>query len=308
MLSQEAIARTVAASWKTNQYDLPEDFKSSLEERYRGETSELGRAHLKANLDAVAAASARSMPFCADTGLLTYYVALGTGVIHRMEGGYRALEETLRKVSAEVTSEIPLRPNAVHPLTRHNPNTNRGPGCPDIKVRVVPDADFLEITNVAVGGGPELVGSRFTVLPPTAGEKGVRKFVVESTIHLVRLGATCSPNLVGVGLGGAFETCARMAKEAAILRPVGDRNPDPELARLEDRIMDDVSRLRLGPMGMGGTTSAFDVHVEMAFCHMATLPVAVYLQCAAMRRTTVRMYDDGRVESRPSSIWMERDA
>ena len=308
MLSQEAIARTVAALWKTNQYDLPADFKSSLKERYERETSELGKAHLKANLDAVAGASARSMPFCADTGLLTYYVVLGTGIIHRMEGGYHALEETLRKVSAEATSEIPLRPNAVHPLTRHNPNTNRGPGCPDIKVRVAPDADFLEVTNVAVGGGPELVGSRFTVLPPTAGEKGVRKFVVESTIHLVRLGATCSPNLVGVGLGGAFENCARMAKEAAILRPVGDRNPDPELARLEDRLMDDVSRLRLGPMGMGGATSAFDVHVEMAFCHMATLPVAVYLQCAAMRRTTVRMYADGRVESRPLSSWMEREA
>ena len=307
MLSQEAIARTVAALWKTNQYDLPADFKSSLKERYERETSELGKAHLKANLDAVAGASARNMPFCADTGLLTYYVVLGAGIIHRMEGGYRALEETLRKVSAEVTSEIPLRPNAVHPLTRHNPNTNLGPGCPDIKVRVAPDADFLEVTNVAVGGGPELVGSRFTVLPPTAGEKGVRKFVVESTIHLVRLGATCSPNLVGVGLGGAFENCARMAKEAAILRPVGDRNPDPELARLEDRLMDDVSRLRLGPMGMGGATSAFDVHVEMAFCHMATLPVAVYLQCAAMRRTTVRMYADGRVESRPLSSWMDRE-
>lgn len=308
MLSQEAIARTVAALWKANQYDLPADFKSSLKERHDRETSELGKAHLKANLDAVASASARNMPFCADTGLLTYYVALGTEVIHRMEGGYRALEETLRKVSAEVTSEIPLRPNAVHPLTRYNPDTNRGPGCPDIKVRVVPDADYLEITNVAVGGGPELVGSRFTVLPPTAGEKGVRKFVVESTIHLVRLGATCSPNLVGVGLGGAFENCARMAKEAAILRPVGDRNPDPELARLEDRLMDDVSRLRLGPMGMGGATSAFDVHVEMAYCHMATLPVAVYLQCAAMRRTTVRMYADGRVESRPLSSWMDRES
>jgi L(+)-tartrate dehydratase alpha subunit len=305
MLSQQAIAETVTALWKTNQYDLPEDFKSFLQEQHDKETSELGKAHLKANLDAVASASARSIPFCADTGLLTYYVGLGTAMIAEIEGGYQALERTLREVSAEVTSDIPLRPNAVHPLTRHNPNTNQGPGCPDIKVRVVPDADYLEITNVAVGGGPELVGSKFTVLPPTAGEKGVRKFVVESTINLVRLGATCSPNLVGVGLGGTFETCTRMAKEAAILRPVGDRNPDPELARLENQLMDDILRLKLGPMGMGGSTSAFDVHLEMAFCHMATLPVAVYLQCAAMRRTTVRIYADGRVESLPLSSWME---
>ena len=307
MLSQEAIARTVAALWKSNQYDLPEDFKSFLREQHEKETSELGKVHLKANLDAVATASERGIPFCADTGLLTYYVGLGTEMISKIEGGYGALERTLREVSVEVTSEIPLRPNAVHPITRHNPNTNQGPGCPDIKVRVLPDADYLEITNVAVGGGPELIGSKFTVLPPTAGEKGDRMFDVETTIRLVRLGPTCSPNLVGVGVGGTFETCPKMAKEAAILRPVGDRNQDPELSRLEEQLMSDILSLKLGPMGMGGATSAFDVHLEMAYCHMATLPVAVYLQCSAMRRTTVRMYVDGRVERRPLSSWMERD-
>ncbi len=114
----------------------------------------------------------------------------------------------------------------------------------------------------------------------------------------------CSPNVVGVGLGGSFETCARLAKEAAILRPIGDKNPDDEVARLESILMDDVLKLKLGPMGMGGSTSAFDVHVELAYCHMATLPVAVYLQCSAMRRTTVRLYEDGRVEGLAISSWL----
>lgn len=305
MLTQAKLEEAVVNLWKSNQFDLPPDFKSFLQEQHDSEKSELGRAHLKANLDAVATSSARGMPFCADTGLLSYYVKLGTEMIPQIEGGYGALERILADVSVRVTGEIPLRPNAVHPLTRHNPNTNQGPKCPDIKMKLVPDADFLEITSVAIGGGPELVGSKFTVLSPTAGEKGVRKFVVESTINLVRLGATCSPNVVGVGLGGTFETCAQMAKEAAILRPMGDKHPDADIARLEGQLMDDVLRLKLGPMGMGGSTSAFDVRIELGYCHMATLPVAVYLQCAAMRRTTVRLYGDGRVEDRAFSSWLD---
>lgn len=304
MLSQAVIEKTVVSLWKKNQFDLPEDFKSTLKERYESETSELGKVHLKANIDMVEKASKLGIPFCADTGFLGYYIILGTKVIDQVEGGYKALEETLKRATARVTSEIPLRPNAVHPLTRHNPNNNLGPGSPDLKVKLLQDADFIEITNVAYGGGPELVGSKFTVLSPTAGEKGVRKFVLECSLQLIRMGATCSPNVVGIGLGGTFDRCVRLSKEAAILRPIGDRNPDEELARLEEIIMDDISKLKLGPMGMGGLTSAFDVHIEMAYCHMATLPVAVYLQCSAMRRTTARMYADGRVENVAKSCWL----
>jgi tartrate/fumarate subfamily iron-sulfur-dependent hydro-lyase alpha chain len=247
------------------------------------------------------------IPFCADTGFLGYYIVLGTKAIHEMEGGYRSLHETLRKVTERVTAEIPLRPNAVHPLTRHNPNNNLGPGSPDMKIKLLHDADFIEITNVAYGGGPELVGSKFTVLPPADGDKGVSKFVLDSAIHLIRMGSTCSPNVVGVGLGGTFDVCARLAKEAAILRPVGNRHPDGKIARLEEKLFEDLSRLRLGPMGMGGSVSAFDVHVELAYCHMATLPVAVYLQCSAMRRRTIRLYMDGRLEEMTKSSWLEVD-
>jgi len=304
MLPQSKIEETVVNLWKKNQFDLPEDFKASLKENYEAETSELGKIHLKANIDMVEKSSKLGIPFCADTGFLAYYVVLGTGIIHALEGGVGSLEETLRRAAARVTSEIPLRPNAVHPLTRYNPNNNLGPYSPDIKFKLLPDAQFVEVTTVAYGGGPELIGSKFTVLSPTAGEKGIRKFVVESSIQLVRMGATCSPNIVGVGLGGTFDTSTRLAKEAAILRPVGDRNPDKEIARLEDIIMADISKLRLGPMGMGGSTSAFDVHVELAYCHMATLPVAVYLQCSAMRRATARLYADGKVEEMARSSWL----
>jgi L(+)-tartrate dehydratase alpha subunit len=304
MLTQAQIEETVLSLWKKNQFDLPDDFKSTLRERYESETSEYGKLHLKSNLDMVEKSSKLGIPFCADTGFLAYYVVLGTEAISQIEGGVTSLEETLRKVTGRATAEIPLRPNAVHPLTRANPGTNLGPNSPDIKVKLVQDANFLEITTVAFGGGPELVGSKFTVLPPTAGEKGVRKFVLESSIDLIRMGATCSPNVVGVGVGGTFETCVRLAKEAAILRPVGDRNPDREIAILEKKILEDILKLKLGPMGMGGSTTAFDVHVELAYCHMATLPVAVYLQCSAMRRTTGRLYVDGRVEEVTRSSWI----
>lgn len=304
MLTQAQIEETVLSLWKKNQFDLPDDFKSTLREKYESETNEYGKLHLKSNLDMVEKSSKLGIPFCADTGFLAYYVVLGTEAISQIEGGVTSLEETLRKVTGRATAEIPLRPNAVHPLTRKNPGTNLGPNSPDIKVKLAQDANFLEITTVAFGGGPELVGSKFTVLPPTAGEKGVRKFVLESSIDLIRMGATCSPNVVGVGVGGTFETCVRLAKEAAILRLVGDRNPDQEIAILEKKILEDILKLKLGPMGMGGSTTAFDVHVELAYCHMATLPVAVYLQCSAMRRTTGRLYVDGRVEEVTRSSWI----
>lgn len=304
MLSQATIEETVVNLWKKNQYDLPDDFKSFLKEKYESETSEFGKVHLKANIDMVEKSSKMGIPFCADTGLLAYYVVLGTKMVEEIEGGFDSLKETFKRATARATAEIPLRPNAVHPLTRHNPNNNLGPYSPDVKIKLLQDGDFIEITNVAFGGGPELVGSKFTVLPPTSGEKGVRKYVLECAIQLIRMGSTCSPNVVGVGLGGSFETCARLAKEAAILRPIGEKNPDDGIARLEGILMDDLLKLKLGPMGMGGSTSAFDVHVEFAYCHMATLPVAVYLQCSAMRRTTVRLYVDERVESLERSSWL----
>jgi L(+)-tartrate dehydratase alpha subunit len=304
MLNQTLIEETLMNLWRKNQFDLPTDFKSALRQKYESETSEYGKVHLKSNLDMVEKSSKLGIPFCADTGYLAYYVLLGVEVIPHIEGGLASLEETLRRVTQRATVEIPLRPNAVHPLTRANPGTNVGPYSPDIKMKLLPDADFLEITTVAFGGGPELVGSKFTVLSPTAGEKGVRKFVLESSIDLIRMGATCSPNIVGVGVGGPFETCAKLAKEAAILRPVGDSNPDPEISRLEKQIFEDISKLKLGPMGMGGSTTAFDVHIELAYCHMATLPVAVYLQCSAMRRTTSRLYADGRREEKALSSWI----
>ena len=304
MLTQSRIEETLINLWKKNQFDLPDDFKSTLRQKYESESSEYGKLHLKSNLDMVEKSSKLGIPFCADTGFLAYYVVLGVEVIPHIEGGIASLEETFRRVTGRATAEIPLRPNAVHPLTRTNPGTNVGPYSPDIKMKLLPGAHFLEITTVAFGGGPELIGSKFTVLSPTAGEKGVRKFVLESSVNLIRMGATCSPNVVGVGVGGVFETCAKLAKEAAILRPVGDRNPDQEIARLEIKILEDISKLKLGPMGMGGSTTAFDVHIELAFCHMATLPVAVYLQCSAMRRTTSRLHVDGRIEEMARSSWM----
>src|SRR5574341_1250957 len=104
MLSQAKIEETVIDLWKKNQFDLPEDFKSSLKQRYESETSEFGKLHLKANIDMVEKASDLSIPFCADTGFLAYYVLLGTKAIEILEGGYLALEETLKRATARVTA------------------------------------------------------------------------------------------------------------------------------------------------------------------------------------------------------------
>ncbi|MFQ5539012.1 MAG: fumarate hydratase, partial [Candidatus Binatia bacterium] len=137
MLSQATIEEIVVNLWKKNQYDLPDDFKSFLREKYESEISELGKVHLKANIDMVEKSSKMGIPFCADTGLLAYYVVLGTEMVDAMEGGYGSFEKTVQRATARVTAEIPLRPNAVHPLTRHNPNNNLGPNSPDIKIKLL---------------------------------------------------------------------------------------------------------------------------------------------------------------------------
>ena len=143
MLTQSRIEETLINLWKKNQFDLPDDFKSTLRQTYESESSEYGKLHLKSNLDMVEKSSKLGIPFCADTGFLAYYVVLGVEVIPYIEGGIAALEETFRRVTGRATAEIPLRPNAVHPLTRTNPGTNVGLYSPDIKMKLLPGARWL---------------------------------------------------------------------------------------------------------------------------------------------------------------------
>jgi L(+)-tartrate dehydratase alpha subunit len=235
-------------------------------------------------------ATAERRPMCADTGLPRYYVKLGNEA--HVEGGLVALERALRRATAEATAAIPLRPNRVHPLTRHDPNTNVGIHAPEVTYSVEPDADWVDLTTVHKGG---LFGTDWRMLFPGDGVAGIKRFFVDTLVESGKRGLACQPAVVGVGIGGAKDTAMRLGKEAACLRVVGSRNPDPQAAALEEELTALGNHLGIGAMGFAGTAMVVATHVELAHTHTGGLPVGIHQFCLSSRRATARIHPDGRV-------------
>lgn len=265
---------------------LPDDVKASLRRAYEEETSEAARTQLKAILDNIELAEKYQAPVCQDTGTILFYVTAGADV-----GGLDKIETALINATRRATREVPLRPNAVDPFTQKNSGDNTGRLIPYINWEIVP-GDSLEITVMPKGGGSENMCIA-KAIPPGEGINGIKRFVIET---IVEAGAQpCPPTIVGVGLGGGVDVAIKLAKKA-LLRPLGVPNPDPELNRLEKELYEAANRLGIGPMGLGGKTTVLGVHIDYAFRHPASLPVAVAFNCWAARRASAKIYSDGRVE------------
>jgi fumarate hydratase subunit alpha len=210
-------------------------------------------------------------PICQDTGLAVLFVEVGQEV-HVAGGDLKAaLNEGVRKGYGEGY----LRKSACHPFTRANTKDNT-PAV--IHFDIVP-GDRIRIVAVPKGGGAENM-SRVDMLSPSAGLEGIKDFVVK---RIEAAGSNpCPPTVVGVGIGGTFERSALLAKKA-LTRRIGERNPEPELAKVEIEVLGRINKLGIGPMGYGGNTTALDVFFEVEPCHIASLPVAVNVQCHAAR-------------------------
>jgi fumarate hydratase subunit alpha len=210
-------------------------------------------------------------PICQDTGLAVLFVEVGQDV-HVVGGDLKAaINEGVKKGYGEGY----LRKSACHPFTRANTKDNT-PAV--IHLDIVP-GDKVRIVAVPKGGGAENM-SRVDMLSPSAGLEGIKDFVVK---RLEASGSNpCPPTVVGVGIGGTFERSALLAKKA-LVRKIGERNADPELARIEVEVLARINKLGIGPMGYGGNTTSLDVFFEVEPCHIASLPVAVNVQCHAAR-------------------------
>ena len=235
---------------------------------------------------------------CADTGLPRYYVRAGNEA--HVEGGFVALERALRKATAEATASIPLRPNRVHPLSRVDHDNNVGMHAPEVTYAFEPGADWIDLTTVQKGG---LFGTDYRMLFPADGVGGLKRFFVDTLVEFGKRGLACQPAVVGVGLGGSKDTCVRLGKEAACLRVVGSRNPDPAIAALEDELTALGNYVGIGAMGFAGTSLVVATHVEVAYTHTGGLPVAMHQFCLSSRRATARIHPDGRVEFRADPLW-----
>jgi len=265
---------------------LPSDIKDSLNRAYKEETSEAGRVQLEAILKDIELAETDNTPLCQDTGIITFYVKAGARA-----KGLDVIEAALQNATRRATKEIPLRPNAVDPFTQKNSGDNTGRYIPYINWEIT-DSDFVEITAFPKGGGSENVCT-IGMITPGEGVNGLKKFVIDAVI---KAGAMpCPPTIVGVAAGGGSDISIKLAK-AALLRPLNEPNPNPDLDKLEKELYDAANSTGIGPMGLGGKFTVLGVKIDYAHRHPASYPVAVAFQCWAARRSTARIHPDGTVE------------
>lgn len=258
---------------------LGNDVKKALEDALKVEDNELARLNIESILKNIKLAEEKQIPMCQDTGLPVIFVKLGNVEVENLRAG---IEEGIEKA----TKEIPIRPNIVDPITRENTNINVGDYIPPIDIELI-DEDYLEITILPKGFGSENNNAMKMALP-AEGIQGIKDFVVESVLKAK--GKPCPPTVIGVGIGGTSDLCLKLGKKA-LLGEVGKRNPDPEIAKLELEILEEINKSGIGPMGLGGKTTTLDVKILKAHTHTAGLPVGVCVQCWADRHATTKIYD-----------------
>jgi L(+)-tartrate dehydratase alpha subunit len=277
---------------------IPDDYRAGIREAAAKEDNELARFVLEAMLENWDAAEQDRRAMCADTGLPRFYVKAGNEA--RIEGGMVALEAALRRATAETTRTIPLRPNRVHPLTRQDHDNNVGILAPEIDYSFEPDADWIDVTTVHKGG---LFGTDYRMLFPGDGIDGIKRFFLDVMVQFGRRGLACQPAIVGVGLGGSKDAAMTIGKQAACLRVVGDRHPDPKVAALEGELKELGNSIGMGAMGFVGQSMVVDCHVEVAYTHTGGMPMSVHSFCLSSRRAVARLHPDQRIEYRTDPRW-----
>ncbi len=278
--------------------DIPEDYEDGIRGMQTSEKGDLSYFVLEAMLENYGAAREDRRPMCADSGLPRYYVKAGNEAL--IEGGFIALEKVLRQATARATQDVPLRPNRVHPISRQDNNNNVGINAPEIDYSFEPDADWVEITTVHKGG---LFGTDYRMLFPGDGIDGIKRFFLDVMISFGKRGLACQPAIVGIGLGGSKDTCMVLGKQAACLRIVGSKNPDPEIAALEEELKQMGNSIGMGAMGFVGSSMVVDCHIEVGYTHTGGMPMSVHSFCLSSRRAAVRIYNDGRIEHRTDPNW-----
>ena len=257
---------------------LPEDHLQALRRALEREESPLGREVIEKLLENAEVACEECVAFCQDTGYAIFFVEVGTEV--RFAGGEisEAIDEGVRRGYEEGY----LRKSIVRsPIER----TNTGDNTPAVVYYDLVPGNGLKLTMLAKGAGCDNM-SALRMLTPAEGLPAMKRFVVET---IEKAGPNASPPLtVGVGIGGPFEKAAQLAKRA-LTRPSGEPNPNPELAKLEEELLEEINATGIGPAGYGGTVTALAVHIESFPTHIAAFPVAVNLDCHSHRTASIEL-------------------
>lgn len=275
-VSAKTITEAVAKLCQEANYYLGEDVIKSLEESISKEESPLGKSVLQQLLENARIAREEAVPICQDTGSAVVFVEVGQEV-HIVDG---LLREAIDAGVAKGYTEGYLRASMLsHPLNRKNTGNNT----PAIIYTELIPGDHIKITVVPKGGGSENMSS-LKMLKPSDGVEGVKNFVVEA---VKQAGSNpCPPIVVGVGIGGTFEQVALIAKKA-LLRPIFEHSSNPDNAKLEQELLESINNTGIGPQGLGGRITALWVNVETFPAHIASLPVAININCHACRHKEI---------------------
>jgi tartrate/fumarate subfamily iron-sulfur-dependent hydro-lyase alpha chain len=255
---------------------LPPDIKAGFGRLTASETAPTAKRVLATMVTNIEVAENTSNLLCQDTGVPIYNVTIGSGV--EVDGA--ALKAAIRRGCERATREYPLRSSVVHPLTRKNEHSSCGIEVPVIHIDFDATPDRFEIEMIPKGSGSEN-NSFLKMAIPAEGVDAIKTFVIDCV--LLAGGKTCPPTIVGVGVGGTSDLAMTLAKRAAT-RPLGSRCADGDGAALEAQLSVAVNQLGVGPQGLGGDSTAFAVHIELAATHITMNPVAVNMQCHSARR------------------------
>ena len=272
--------------------NVPSDVKSALKRAYQEENNETGKMILGTILKNVEVAKQHDMLVCQDTGTPVFYIAVGEDV----NVNYARLCDAVRRGVSKVTRKHYLRPNMVDPITRKSRGDNVGVRIPVIHLDYEQNlGSSIRVVCVPKGSGSENQ-SFLKMLSPAEGLKGIANFVIESVIAGVN--KACPPAIIGVGIGGTFDECAWLAKKAATVRRLDSPNPNPKLRAMEEKLLKAVNETGIGPMGLGGKTTALAVNIEVADTHLSQLPVAINTQCWKGQRAEALINEKLEVEYR----------
>lgn len=253
---------------------LPDDVKRAFKDRMAAEDSPAAKEIFRQLLENSDMAEATGLPLCQDCGLAVFFVDVGEDVV--VQG---SLKDAVTRGMVLGYQQGFLRKSSCDPMTR----ANTGDNTPAIIHFDFVPGDRIRIAFMAKGGGSENM-SRVTMLAPAQGWEGIKRFVVE---RVAEAGPNpCPPTMIGVGIGGTFERAPILAKRS-LLRHLDEKHPDPGIAALEDELLAAINKLGIGPMGLGGQTTCLGVKIEMAPCHLASLPLAVNVQCHSIRHEEV---------------------
>ncbi len=277
-LPYDSVVQNVAELCINANYQLGDDVIQSFQENLKKENSPTGRAILEQLIENAKISKNGVFPLCQDTGFSVFFVEMGQDV--HITGG--TLNQAINEGVRSGYKDGYLRKSIVEdPLRRVNTKDNT----PAIIWTDIVPGDKLKITMAPKGGGSENM-SEVAMLKPADGAEGVKNFVVDKVSRSG--GNPCPPIIVGVGIGGTFEKVAWLAKKS-LTRSIGDRNPDPFYADMELELLEKVNKLGIGPQGLGGNTTALDVHIEVHPCHIASLPASVNIQCHSARHKSVEL-------------------